>query len=173
MGLFFIDFPLLGISNCPINQGHDSSTQRRCRLKEGLKWIPLCHVLGQSCAGSVIAPIPRSTLAISIKASHSQSGLSGFQVLMPFGPAWEVAWVGHLQSHCLPALSQTGLWREGAAGACLGSVWPPLCCGELKGCGAALGGNQHLPHSSTPFCRIGGLSLRTVLARSTSLGASS
>lgn len=122
-------------------------------------------LLGQSL------PLSMSALTISIMIFHSQSGLSSFQALMPFGPTWGVAWVGCFQSHCLPAPGQIGLWREGAAGARLGSAWPPLCCGELGGCRAALGWNQRLPHSSIPFCRTGGLFLRTDLARSTWLGA--
>lgn len=90
---------------------------------------------------------------------------------MPFGPAWAVAWGGHLQSYCLPALDQTGLWTEGAAVACLGSGCPRLCCGEPGGYKAGPVRNQRLPRSSIPFYRAAGLSLRTVLAGSALLGA--
>lgn len=126
------------------------------------------RVTNHNYAGSVTR---RAALAICIMASHFQIGLSGFQVPMPFGLVWAVAWGGHLRAHGVPALGQTGLWREGAAAAHLEAGCPHLCCGELRGCRGALGRSPRLPHSSILFYRTGGLSLRTVLARSASLGA--
>lgn len=113
----------------------------------------------------------RSALAVSIKASHSRVDLSGFQVLMPYGPAWGAAWAGRLHSHCPRARSQTGLWRGGAGRACLGTWGPPPCCGPPGRWGADLAQTQRPPRSSIPSYRLGGLSWRTVPARSAALGA--
>lgn len=101
-------------------------------------------------------------------AFHCQCDFSCSRVLKPVAPASVGAWVEHLQSDCFPCPGQTvGLWRAGAASVPLVSGCPPLYCGVLEGCWAALVQNHPCPpHSSTPFCRTGRLSLRTDLAKS-------
>ena len=135
-------------------------------MHRGFKWICCCvRLLGNKPQLGGAGP-PRSALAISIKASRSQIDPSGFQVPRPFGPAWGAAWVGCLRGHGHPAQNQSGVWRGGAGRAHPGSGGTPLYCGQLGSCGVGPAWNPHPPRSSTPSYRPGGLSLRTVLARS-------
>lgn len=163
------DFPLLERCIHPDNQWQDTVTHGMCL--DGFYMGSLLVSEFRSAATVDREGWPQVTLMASTKASHFQSGPCDSQVPRPFWPAWVVAWALGLQSHCLPAPGPAGLWRGVVAEAPLGSGCPRLCLETQEVCRAALGQNRHPSHSSIPFYRSGGLSWRTVPARSAVLEA--